>query len=171
VTHKQVLAGEGRIALLLESLGIDTPSFQRFVAWALAEHLVSTLSHDAQIESTFFSRPDALRSFRELLRRRTGRSWSHHDLEALFDRVKLERTQHTRQPIPYAEYLKLLWQVPLECAYCHRRPPDVKLHIDHIVPASRGGSSQRPNLQFLCTTDNLRKSNKREVTPPWLNLE
>jgi 5-methylcytosine-specific restriction endonuclease McrA len=69
-----------------------------------------------------------------------------------------ERTQYARQPIPYAECLKLLWQVSLECVSCHRRPPDVKLHIDHIVPASRGGSSKRPNLQFLCASDKLKKS-------------
>ena len=47
---------------------------------------------------------------------------------------------------------------------------DVILHVDHIVPASRGGTSTRPNLQFLCAEHNLRKSNKREVSGPWLDL-
>lgn len=32
-------------------------------------------------------------------------------------------------------------------------------HIDHIVPFSRGGTSDLPNLQALCPACNLRKSN------------
>jgi 5-methylcytosine-specific restriction endonuclease McrA len=80
-------------------------------------------------------------------------------------------SHHYREPITYGEYLKLLWQVPLECAACHRKPPEVKLHIDHVVPVSRGGRSKRENLQFLCEADNLKKSNQREVTSSWLTLQ
>ena len=160
-----------RAAVLLAALGIDRASFDAFLGWALAEHLVAVLSRDDTIRSDgFFARLDALKVFREILRLRTGRKWSQHDLDSLFERVKAEHTRHFRDPIPYEEYLKLLWQVPLECVQCRRRPPDVVLHVDHIVPASRGGPSKRPNLQFLCAEHNLRKSNKREVSGPWLDL-
>jgi type III restriction enzyme len=104
---------------------------------------------------------DALRSFRDLLRKRTA--WSHHDLEALFDRVKLERTQHTRQPIPYAEYLKLLWQVPLECASCHRRPPDVKLPST-ISSQRPGGSPVTPTCASRSTGNTCRSGTSRRST-------
>lgn len=161
-----------RSKILLRSLGIDDESFDQFVQWALGEHLVAVLSRDEVVRDTgFFARPDAMKVFRDTLRRRTGRSWSPHDLEALFERVKSEHTKHFRDPIPYQEYLKLLWQVPWECVQCHRSPPEVVLHVDHIVPASRGGSSKRPNLQFLCAEHNLKKSNKREVSGPWLDLQ
>src|SRR5262245_28746729 len=108
------------------------------------------LAHISDIDDNFFQRQDALRAFRDLLTRRTARTWSQGDLLALFDRVKLEKTQHFRKPIPYEEYLKLLWQVPLVCVRCGRCPRDVVLHVDHVVPASRGGSSLRSNLQLLC---------------------
>lgn len=164
-------ATRDRSRVLLDALGIDEGSFEEFVQWALAEHLVYVLSHDATVRSDgFFARPNAMKVFRDTLRLRTGRAWSTHDLEALFERVKSEHTQHFRDPIPYEEYLKLLWQVPWECVQCHRRPPEVILHVDHIVPASRGGASKRPNLQFLCAKHNLRKSNKREVSGQWLDL-
>jgi len=156
--------------LLLSAIGIAPESFHRFLEWTLCEHLVMALANISEIDDYFYQRPDALRVFRDLLTRRTGRTWSQRDLEVLFDRVKLEKMQHFRKPIPYEEYLKLLWQVPLLCVRCGRRPPDVVLHVDHIVPASRGGSSTRNNLQFLCAEDNLRKSNRREVTGPWLDL-
>jgi hypothetical protein len=155
---------------LLKALGIDDESFNRVLEWALCEHLISSLAGLPEIDKTYFAQPDALKQFRSLLRIRTGRDWSAHDLAALFERVKAEKSTHFRRPVPYEEYLKLLWQVPLVCIECGRQPPDVVLHVDHIVPASRGGASRRPNLQFLCSEDNLRKSNSREVTGPWLDL-
>jgi 5-methylcytosine-specific restriction endonuclease McrA len=156
---------------LLKSIGISPDSFDRFVSWALAEHLVSSLASDWHFSAPdFFSRPDALKQFRNSLNDRTKRSWGEHDLVTLFDRVKAALADHYRDPIEYGEYLKLLWQVPLQCAICKKSPPEVELHIDHILPASRGGGSKRPNLQFLCAAHNLKKSNKREVTDQWLDF-
>lgn len=161
----------GRAAVLMSALGIDRNSFERFLEWALSEHLVAVMSKDERLGAAgFFSRPDALKAFRDVLQHRTGRRWSQHDLEVIFERVKTEHTTHFREPIPYEEHLKLLWQVPWECVRCSRRPPEVVLHVDHIVPASRGGSSTRQNLQFLCADHNLRKSSNREVSGPWLDL-
>jgi len=159
-----------RNALLLRALNIDPASFTAFLEWVLCEHLVLVLSRMREIDPGFFSRPDALRSFRDLLKTQTGRSWSEPDLNALYSRVKLTTGQHFRSEIPYEELLKLLWQIPWECARCHKKPPEVVLHIDHIVPASVGGDSKRHNLQFLCAKHNLTKSNKREFEDQWLNL-
>ena len=170
-TQSQPMPDESPISILLKSVGISPSSFDRFVSWTLAEHLVSSLASLPEFkESDFFARPDALKQFRNCLQKRTNRSWGEHDFIALFDRVKARLTNHYREPIEYAEYLKLLWQVPLECATCKKSPPEVVLHIDHIVPASKGGNSKRPNLQFLCAPHNLKKSNKREVTDLWLDF-
>jgi hypothetical protein len=164
------MTNEHRVQALLEALGLDADSFWRFLEWALCEHLVSALGTAKEIGPDFFSRVDALREFRDLLGAKTRRTWSRHDLDLFFDRVKMQKIKQYRSPVRYEEYLKLLWQVPWECAKCHRRPPDVTLHVDHVIPASRGGSSKRINLQFLCSEDNLRKSNQREVTKSWLDL-
>lgn len=40
---------------------------------------------------------------------------------------------------------------------------EFKAHIDHVIPLSRGGDSTRENLQVLCRTCNLSKSNKAEL--------
>lgn len=157
-----------RVGTLLAALGLDRGSVLTFLEWALSEQLVQELAAGADLER-HFKRPDGLKAFRDYARHRTGRRWTDEDLGALYERVRTQLSRNYRDPIPYGEVLKLLWQVPFECVVCHKKPPEIKLHIDHIVPASKGGRSVRDNLQLLCAPHNLAKSNKREVQP-WLGL-
>lgn len=47
------------------------------------------------------------------------------------------------------------------CKICGKYMPDeVGLHIDHIIPVSKGGKSIEQNLQVLCSKCNGHKSNK-----------
>ncbi len=46
------------------------------------------------------------------------------------------------------------------CTKCGNKE---KLHIDHIVPVSLGGTNNENNLQVLCSTCNLRKNNKNAI--------
>lgn len=47
------------------------------------------------------------------------------------------------------------------CQKCGKYMPDeVGLHIDHIIPVSKGGKSVESNLQVLCSKCNGRKTNK-----------
>lgn len=43
------------------------------------------------------------------------------------------------------------------CVYCGRRPPDVTLHVDHVVPVAKGGSNEIHNLVAACRDCNLGK--------------
>lgn len=160
---------QDRVALLMSTLGIDPESFKVFWEWALSEHLVMELAKSSELDAGFFSRPTALADFIGLLSKRTGRRWSDSDVRVLFDRVKAERQPHYRSAIPYQEQLRLLTNKPLMCVDCKRRPPEVKLHIDHVHPVSKGGGNDAGNLQFLCQEHNLKKSNRTEVRR-WLNL-
>ena len=54
------------------------------------------------------------------------------------------------------------------CRMCGASPakdPDVTLHVDHIVPWSKGGETHENNLQTLCSICNIGKSN-RVSSPP-----
>jgi hypothetical protein len=44
------------------------------------------------------------------------------------------------------------------CKYCGRTPPEVKLHIDHVVPVTLGGSDDPANLVAACSDCNGGKS-------------
>ena len=45
------------------------------------------------------------------------------------------------------------------CQACHKKEPDVKITIDHIIPVSKGGTNHIDNLQPLCLDCNKRKYN------------
>lgn len=159
---------------LVGALGIDPASYERFVAWCLAEQLVNELTRvvaedGPHRERPLWERQDGLRRFRDLLRSYTGRKWSEEDYERLYERVRIASERHDRRPVTSGDLLRLLWNVPHVCAQCGRRPPEVVLHVDHRFPASRGGSSAYENLQFLCAEDNLRKSNKLNEEDLWLS--
>lgn len=59
--------------------------------------------------------------------------------------------------------VKVLIRDKFRCKYCGASPfddPKVKLHVDHIIPLSKGGLSAMQNLQTLCSKCNLGKAVK-----------
>src|SRR5690348_11004265 len=44
------------------------------------------------------------------------------------------------------------------CQYCGRRPPDVMLEVDHIIPRCDGGSDAPENLTTSCAPCNRGKA-------------
>lgn len=44
------------------------------------------------------------------------------------------------------------------CQYCGRSAPDVVLHVDHVIPVSRGGGDDLDNLRTACSACNIGKS-------------
>lgn len=46
------------------------------------------------------------------------------------------------------------------CQYCGKRPPEVILHTDHIIPVSKGGENEIENLLTACADCNLGKATR-----------
>lgn len=53
--------------------------------------------------------------------------------------------------------LEILKRDRFTCLYCGRRPPQVVLHVDHIVAEANGGTDEPPNLTTSCADCNLGK--------------
>jgi hypothetical protein len=43
------------------------------------------------------------------------------------------------------------------CQYCGSHPPDIILHIDHMLPVAEGGGNEQDNLVTSCSDCNLGK--------------
>ena len=72
----------------------------------------------------------------------------------------------TRQNAGRDPSLRLRWHVlqrdKFTCTACGATPalsPGVKLHVDHMIPWSKGGETILINLKTLCSSCNLGKSN------------
>lgn len=72
----------------------------------------------------------------------------------------------TKARTPRDPSLRLRWRVlqrdRFTCCACGASPaisPGVELHVDHILPWSKGGETVLDNLQTLCSVCNLGKSN------------
>ena len=70
----------------------------------------------------------------------------------LNNKIKRSGTQGS---ISSAEWLKVLKRQNNSCYYCDRN--DLKLHIEHVVPLSRGGNNQLGNIVGACPPCNLSK--------------
>lgn len=76
-----------------------------------------------------------------------------HRKDSETERRKRERAKVT----PKLRY-KVMQRDGFRCVRCGASAADgAKLHVDHIIPVSRGGKTEMSNLQTLCETCNLGK--------------
>ena len=68
----------------------------------------------------------------------------------------------TKRDINLRLRFKVMQRDNFKCCACGASPakdPSVELHVDHIIPWSKGGETTIDNLQTLCSKCNLGKSN------------
>lgn len=85
--------------------------------------------------------------------------------EETIESMNIPYSNRGTRHIPLALRLKVMDRDGFRCVKCNanrQTNPEVKFHIDHIIPWSLGGKTELDNLQLLCSTCNLRKNNKLE---------
>lgn len=79
--------------------------------------------------------------------------------------IQPEIKQRTARDVNLRLRFKVMQRDSFKCCLCGASPAkneDVELHVDHIIPWSKGGESVFENLQTLCSKCNLGKSNLLE---------
>lgn len=79
-----------------------------------------------------------------------------------------------RKPISNGTRFEIFKRDAFTCQYCGRKPPEVILHVDHILAVANGGTNEYSNLITSCSDCNLAKSDKpleRKKIPPIPNAE
>ena len=93
----------------------------------------------------------------KLLEKKKKREIEKLALQELIDEGEIFREANKRPPIP-KDVVDTVWNRDGgKCVYCGSNE---NLHLDHIIPFSKGGDTSVENLQLLCQKCNLEKSNK-----------
>lgn len=73
-----------------------------------------------------------------------------------------------KRQIPLRLRARILTKFGQKCSICGASPKkgnDVELHVDHIVPFSKGGTHSEHNLRVLCGNCNLGRGNRETLLP------
>lgn len=62
-----------------------------------------------------------------------------------------------RKPLSKKSRFEVFKRDEFTCQYCGAKPPEVILHVDHIVPVVEGGGNEAHNLITSCQSCNLGK--------------
>lgn len=149
-----------QIVSLCKDIHRDVDLLLETLVWSLEEERIRYLTPPEETLREMKNSRNCKELFWKHVEEMTNRSWTYEEVEKVWDRVSRAYEKFARQPIRFEDALRLYWTTKEECAHCHKKPPEVKLQIDHNIPVSKGGSSGYDNLQFLCGKCNMEKSNK-----------
>jgi len=84
--------------------------------------------------------------------------------------VRQARVPRLRRAVGARLRFVILNRDGFRCRYCGATPGETGLHVDHIVPASAGGTCDESNLVTACVDCNLGKSNRVAVAAAVLRV-
>jgi 5-methylcytosine-specific restriction endonuclease McrA len=122
---------------------------------------------------------DRLKGYRQTNReriRQNAKRWAQLNREhyrartnAIHARRRARKTQAGGSYTVH-EWQTLKTQYNYTCLRCGRREPEIKLTADHIIPVSKGGTSNIDNIQPLCGPCNSGKKDRTiDYRPPLVN--
>jgi hypothetical protein len=83
-----------------------------------------------------------------------------HVAEPLTETKELRRIS---REIPRPIQLRVMKRENQICRSCGKSVQDENIHFDHVIPFSKGGSSEESNIRLLCDSCNQKRSNRFEA--------
>lgn len=88
-------------------------------------------------------------------------SWNAIQKRRAEEKTRQEQIRRERSKVTPGLRYEVMQRDGCRCQICGSSQSDgVKLHVDHIIPVSKGGKTTMANLQTLCDRCNLGKSDK-----------
>ncbi len=158
------------VAVLVSQLGLDINLLLHEIKWALGEERINKLTPGFDLFREWSRQRDGLYRFWEFANKRLSVELSQEDVRDVWNCIGLTLGARRRKALTFQEYLMIAIRSDQKCAFCYKRPPEVSLEIDHILPVSRGGSDLAFNLRFLCQFHNRSRGNRFRWADVWRNL-
>ena len=81
-------------------------------------------------------------------------------IDRFLEAKRASRKPTIRKAISTSLRFKVFQRCGFKCVYCGKAPPQSELHIDHIIPVSRGGTNATKNLVAACAECNHGKRDR-----------
>jgi len=155
--------------LVIGNYTVDEPFYYIFLnELHNYRHLYSWVTHLAGKNLDVYGKDvalDLMHAFDEILRVYTkenhlSRAQLEWDGQALAKCFSKYIRKHRRGDISKSLRMDILNRDNYTCQTCGAKAPEVKLHIDHKNPRSKGGLTTESNLWVMCEACNLGKSDK-----------
>jgi hypothetical protein len=148
-------------------LSLDLDVLFQEIRWALGEERINRLTPTFDQFRMWSRERDGLNRFWEFANLRIGIELSSNEVHDIWDCIELTLVARKRKAFTFQDYLMIAIGSDQRCEFCGRRPPEVTLEIDHIVPVSKGGSESVLNLRFLCQYHNRARGNRFHWADIW----
>jgi hypothetical protein len=155
------------IAALAQQLQLDTSLLYKEVYWALGEERINRVAPTETQFREWKRSKDGLMQFWAFANERLGCALAQAEAHDIWECIDLTLRTHQRRAFLFQDYLMIAVHSDQCCDICKKRPPEVKLDIDHILPSSCGGTELAFNLRFLCEQHNRSRGNRFRWADVW----
>jgi hypothetical protein len=155
------------VVRLAAQLRLDVTLLFKEVQWALGEERINRVTPSKELFRQWSRQPGGLMEFWKYAKAILQMDLTQEEVSDIWECIELTLDSKTRRPMGFQEYLMIAVRSDQECEVCRRRPPEVSLDIDHIVPVSRGGDNTYLNLRFLCEHHNRSRGARFRWADVW----
>jgi 5-methylcytosine-specific restriction endonuclease McrA len=155
---------------IAEQLGLDITLLRNEILWALGEERINRATPTYEQFRKWCRQRDGLRKFWAFANSRLEAKVAQDEILDIWHCIDLTLNARKRRAFTFQEYLMIAVRSDQKCEICGKRPPEVTLEIDHILPVSKGGTELVFNLRFLCQYHNRARGNRFRWADIWRRL-
>ena len=157
------------VEILASQLRLDLNLLLHEMKWALGEERINRVTPKEEQFREWSRQRDGLYEFWRFANEILGVTIEQDDIQDIWNCINITLSERRRKAFSFQDYLMIAIRSEQKCAFCNRRPPDVMLEIDHILPVSKGGADLPLNLRFLCEHCNRSRGNRFRWADVWRN--
>lgn len=159
-----------QIESLVVQLGLDLSLVMQEIGWALGEERINRVTPTYEEFRKWQRQRDGLIQFWNFAKSQLETDLTQEDVQDIWECIDLTLNARKRRPFTFQEYLMIAIRSDQICEICKKRPPEVRLDIDHILPVKKGGSETAFNLRFLCEFHNRSRGARFRWADIWRRL-